>query len=199
MRIRRRGTTCGATEQADERMYPPPGMPISRRWRTARSNVSSSARSISLTASRLPLKKKRSPKSALAFDSSTVPVLQEVLQFTQARHEVLAGNVANIDTPGYRTRDLNVNEFQEKLREAIQERNTTPEHALSPGLTRSRDGDPLREVRESLNSILRHDDANVSLEQQVTQISKNQFMHNLAISIMTSQFRLLESAIREQV
>lgn len=132
------------------------------------------------------------------FDSSTVPMLQEVLQFTTKRHEVLAGNIANIDTPGYRTKDLNAEEFQEKLKEALEAR--TQQHGvLSPGLTHSRDGDKMREVRESLNSILYHDESNVSLEQQVTQISKNQFMHNMAISIMTNQFRLLETAISEQV
>lgn len=132
------------------------------------------------------------------FNSSTIPVMQELLQFTEARHEVLAGNIANIDTPGYRTRDLNVDEFQEKLQEALVDRKQQ-QGVLSPGLSEVRGGDPMRKVRESLNSILYHDDSNVSLEQQVTQLSKNQFMHNLAISIMSSQFRLLQTAVSESV
>ncbi len=132
------------------------------------------------------------------FDSSTIPVMQEVLQFTEARHQVLAGNIANIDTPAYRTRDLSVDQFQDKLREAI-EKQARKHSVLSPGLSESRDGDAIRKVRDSLEGMLRHDDSNVGLEQQVTQISKNQFIHNLAISIMTSQFRLLETAISERV
>ena len=40
------------------------------------------------------------------FQSSTIPVLEQVVNFTEARHGVLAGNVANLDTPGYKTRDL---------------------------------------------------------------------------------------------
>ena len=36
------------------------------------------------------------------FDNTTIPVLQEVASFTQARHNVFAGNIANSDTPGYR-------------------------------------------------------------------------------------------------
>ena len=34
------------------------------------------------------------------FDSTTIPVLGEVLNFAQARHTVLAGNVANVNPPG---------------------------------------------------------------------------------------------------
>ncbi len=43
------------------------------------------------------------------------------------------------------------------------------------------------------------DDSNVGIEQQVTEIAKNQFLHNMAISIMNSQFRLLQVAISERV
>ena len=35
------------------------------------------------------------------FNATTVPVLNEVIGFTQARQNVLAGNMANYGTPGY--------------------------------------------------------------------------------------------------
>jgi flagellar basal-body rod protein FlgB len=50
------------------------------------------------------------------FANSTLPMLEQVVGFTQARHGVLAGNIANLDTPGYRTRDLSPVEFQEQLK-----------------------------------------------------------------------------------
>ena len=53
------------------------------------------------------------------FSSTTIPVLGEVLNFAQARHTVLAGNIANVNTPGYRLRDLSQTAFQEQLKEAI--------------------------------------------------------------------------------
>ena len=131
------------------------------------------------------------------FDSTTIPVLQEAMQFAEARHEVLAGNIANLDTPGYRVRDLSVEEFQARLKEALEAREEVDE-PWSPGMT-SRPGDPMNRVRESLKSILYHDDSNVGIEQQVTEMSKNQFLHNVAISVMSSQFRLLQTAISERV
>ena len=57
----------------------------------------------------------------------------------------------------------------------------------------------MQRVRDSLTGILHHDDSNVGIEQQVLEISKNQFLHNVAISIMGSQFRLLQAAIAERV
>ena len=132
------------------------------------------------------------------FDSTSIPVLGEVLNFAQARHGVLAGNIANVNTPGYRTRDLSQTAFQESLKEAI-DLSRTRSQPLSPGLSQSQTGDPLRNVRSSLENILYHDDTNLDLEKQVAEINKNQLLHNFALTVMTEQFALLESAISERV
>ena len=56
-----------------------------------------------------------------------------------------------------------------------------------------------RKVSDSMRSILRHDEGDVSMERQVNEIVKNQQQHNLAIGIMSAQFRLLRAAITERV
>lgn len=132
------------------------------------------------------------------FNSTTIPILEQVINFAQSRHNVLAGNVANMDTPGYRVRDLSVETFQDRLKEVLEARKLRPE-PWSPGVTSHRPNDPMREVKESTKSILYHDDSNVGLDQQVNEILKNQGMHNMAIAVMNSQFRLLQTAITERV
>jgi flagellar basal-body rod protein FlgB len=137
------------------------------------------------------------------FTSTTIPALGEVLNFAQARHTVLAGNVANVNTPGYRLRDLNEGAFQERLKAAIESARTAaalgPEQSQSPGRMPSEPSDRLRDVRQSLQNIIYHDDTNIDLEKQVTEINKNQILHNFALTVMTDQFRLLEAAISERV
>lgn len=140
------------------------------------------------------------------FQSSSIPVLEQVLKFTEARHGVLAGNIANIDTPGYKTRDLSPEMFQERLKEAIETR-----HQPTYGAETSAEGDtyntsrptdpanPLHKVADSLKGILRHDEVNVSLEEQINEIVKNQQEHNLAANIMAAQLRLLKAAVTERV
>ncbi len=132
------------------------------------------------------------------FNTTTIPILEQAISFAQERHNVLAGNIANLDTPGYRVRDLSVETFQQRLKEAIEARNEPRQH-LSPGLMSDAPDDAMQKVRESMKSILYHDDSNVGLEQQVTEIAKNQAMHNMAIAILNSQFRLLQAAVSERV
>jgi flagellar basal-body rod protein FlgB len=141
------------------------------------------------------------------FQSSSIPVLEQVAKFTEARHGVLAGNVANLDTPGYKTRDLSPTLFQERLKDAIEAGRapTRTYESDSFGSTykssrrAARELKAFRKVEESMKSILRHDEADVSMEQQINEIVKNQQQHNLAINIMSAQFRLLRAAITERV
>jgi len=145
------------------------------------------------------------------FESSTIPVLEQVVQFTQLRHGVLAGNVANLDTPGYKTRDLSSELFEEKLLDAIETRrkgqssspyanrySDTGWPIASSDAPSKRDVDDFSDVKEAMKSILYHDESDVAIEKQVTEIAKNQAQHNLAMSIMISQFQLLEAAISER-
>ena len=132
------------------------------------------------------------------FDSTTIPVLEQVVNFAQARQAVLAGNIANMDTPGYKVRDLSVETFQQRLADAIEARKTQNRSISSTGFADEPD-DAMRRVRESMKSILYHDKSDVGIEQQVAEMSDNQLIHNLAISIMSSQFRLLQTAISERV
>ena len=142
------------------------------------------------------------------FKSTTIPVVEQVVAFTQARHGVLAGNVANMDTPGYRTRDLSTDLFESKLKEAVDARYQPPvsnpgsEHPwpLAPSTTGSQPDalDSFREVKDSIKSILYHDESDVAIEKQITELAKNQAKHNLALTIMISQFQLLEAAISER-
>ena len=145
------------------------------------------------------------------FRSSTIPVLEQVVQFTQARHEVLAGNVANLGTPGYVARDLSAEEFQSRLRDAIEARHQAPavrspgEMPLSPGEMGTMPGesgperpDPVAEVAKDPRSILFHDESDNAVELQVTEMVKNQLQHNTAMAIMASQFRLLQAVVSER-
>jgi flagellar basal-body rod protein FlgB len=135
------------------------------------------------------------------FGSTTIPVLAEVLNFAEARHTVLASNVANVNTPGYRVRDLSQTAFQQTLKEAIEQASRAsqlgPGH--SPGLAYSEPQSELRQVRASLENLIYHDDTNIDLEKQVAEMTKNHLLHNFALTVMTDQFQLLQTAISERV
>ncbi len=127
--------------------------------------------------------------------NSTLPALEQTAAFAQKRHMLLAGNIANRDVPGYKTRDLSVEDFQAALHDAV-----TQPADVSPGI--QADGlhpTAIQRARDVSNQILYHDGSDVSYEQQVAQISKNQSMHDMSIALMRSQLQTLQVAIRESV
>jgi flagellar basal-body rod protein FlgB len=132
------------------------------------------------------------------FQKTTIPVLEQVVNFSQARHNVLAGNIANVDTPGYEARDLSVEDFRNRLTEAIKQRGR-PASGRSPGEPAMQGDLLLARVADNSKTILRHDKTKVGMEHQVTEMVKNQMQHNLALTVMTSQFRLLQAAISGRV
>jgi flagellar basal-body rod protein FlgB len=132
------------------------------------------------------------------FQTSTIPILEQVVNFSQARHEVLAGNIANIDTPGYVARDLSVADFQSRLKSAIEESHQPALMAGSAGEWTTTQNNRIAEVAEGAQSILYHDESNVGAEYQVNEMVKNRMQHNLAVAILSQQFKLLQSAISEK-
>jgi flagellar basal body rod protein FlgB len=65
---------------------------------------------------------------------------------------------------------------------------------ITAGAERPSVAEPAKDAKE----ILYHDQSQVGLEHQVTEMVKNRGDHNLALSIMISQFRLLQAAISER-
>lgn len=133
------------------------------------------------------------------FDGTTVPVLEQVVNFDEARQALLAGNIANFDTPLYQARDLDVGTFKKKLAQAI-ERKSRPPGPFGPEY-------PLKKGRSSAHGeewpvdhqILFHDGNNVGMEFQVTEMAKNNMEFNTALNIMRHQMMLLQTAISERV
>jgi len=131
------------------------------------------------------------------FSSTSIPVMEQVVNFTQARQNILAGNIANLDTPGYQVRDLSVADFQSRLSEALESRRSI-ETYRSPGKAAAQSERRLAEVSKDPRNILHHDKSNVGVEFQVTEMVKNHIQHNMALAVMNSQMRLLQAASSER-
>ena len=127
--------------------------------------------------------------------------MEQVVGFTEARQNVLAGNIANLDTPGYKARDLSIEDFQDRLKQAVETRRRGAAYR-SPGEGPLAVSDVqnvnIADLAKDSKTILRHDGDNVGMESQVSEMVKNQMQHNMALSIMVSQFRLLQAVISEK-
>src|SRR4051812_47034382 len=54
--------------------------------------------------------------------SPQIKMLEQTLDFTEKRHEVLLEDIANVSTPGFVQKDMSVEEFQGKLQDAVARR-----------------------------------------------------------------------------
>ena len=128
------------------------------------------------------------------FEQGSAPLLEQTLRFTAARHNLIAENVVNVDTPNYRQKDLSVEKFQAMLRDRVDAR-----RAAAPGEDRPGFDDVTAEIQTPRRGILFHDGNNRSMEQLMSDHAKNAMLHNLAVELLRKQFEGLELALKERV
>jgi flagellar basal-body rod protein FlgB len=133
-----------------------------------------------------------------------IETLKQAAVFGEKRHDVLVGNVANVDTPTYKTRDLDTEGFQKALAAAIEaRRNPAPPEVfashpyLRPPMNNidALDNPRLAEPR----NITFQDGNNRSIEQEMAELSKNIMKQTFLIQVMTAQFSQLEAVIAERL
>jgi len=120
------------------------------------------------------------------------PLLERMLQFTAARHRLIAENVVNLDTPGYRQKDLSVEKFQAMLRDRVEER-----ERYGPGQVGFED--VKEELEHPRDGILFHDGNNRSVDQLMSDQAKNALMHNMIVELLRKQYEQMTMALRERV
>ena len=131
-------------------------------------------------------------------------MLQEVMRFTEERHEVLVNNISNFDTVGYKMKDLPEAEFQQSLQKALDRRESQggrgelviedTEHIRRRG--GRLEVEPM-EIRD--NNILAHDKNNRFVEKQMSALSQNALKHSIVSDLLRQQYSLLKIAISGRV
>jgi flagellar basal-body rod protein FlgB len=137
-------------------------------------------------------------------ESGATPALVKTMAFNEARLQMIAENVANSTTPGYRTKQLDTNAFQHSLREALDRRSRAPHRpfVVQSGKEVATDDHGTLEVTPSLNpaeNVLFHDGTNMSIERQMADLAETGMMHDLATTLLGGKFRALRAAIRGRV
>jgi flagellar basal-body rod protein FlgB len=112
-------------------------------------------------------------------DSAQVNLLGRYLDLSSRRQSLISSNIANVDTPGYHTKDI---DFQGELQRALQG-----------------DGEPETEpfVHEVPGLIVRPDGNNVSVDRESLLLSEVQMQFGIAEQLLKSEFKNVRLAINE--
>jgi flagellar basal-body rod protein FlgB len=109
-------------------------------------------------------------------DTPNISILERYLNLAAFRQELISSNIANIDTPGYKTVDI---DFQRELSRAM----TLPE------------GQSMPMVEQVQGLIQRPDGNNVSIDRESLLLSQTQMQFTAAIQLMRAEFQNLNEAI----
>ena len=110
-------------------------------------------------------------------DTPLMRGLERVLDLSAFRHQVIASNLANVDTPGYRTRDLRP--FAGEIEQAM----AGEEPSFTP-------------VAHEIRGLLeRPDGNNVSVERETLLLAQNQLRFEAAVQFMKAEFHRMSLAI----
>ena len=124
----------------------------------------------------------------------TMGVLSKMLDFRAKNHGVIASNLSNIDTPGFRPKEL---EFNEELRRAvdrtgIQMKRTNDKHFSGPGGALGKDGasfsvHPLESPDGNGNEL--------DLDREMAKMSQNNLLYEATVKLLSKKFDELKTAI----
>ncbi|MGB9456902.1 MAG: flagellar basal body protein [Bryobacteraceae bacterium] len=98
--------------------------------------------------------------------------LERYMDLLSARQKLVASNIANADTPGYQTQDI---DFQSEFESAM----SAPQAVAVAGLPNKNDGN------------------NVSLDRESRLLAENALRFQAASSLLHSQIQILREAIKE--
>lgn len=108
---------------------------------------------------------------------SILSQLENYLSLTNQRETVIASNMANVDTPGYRTKDV---DFQQELTRAMgaQEGNT-----------------PQAAVQDVRGLLERPDGNNVDIDREAMKLSEVQLQYQMGTQLIKDRFHQIITAI----
>ena len=133
----------------------------------------------------------------LVSDNKMIQMMDRSMTLASRRMALVASNLANIDTPGYRTQDFS---FQDAFKAEMTKLDgqfsptsgSTPSHfSAKPGVTVPTPSDPIEQKFE------RNDGNDVSLDRETMNLAKTQSDYQLSSSFAQSELRRLLGAIRD--
>jgi flagellar basal-body rod protein FlgB len=130
----------------------------------------------------------------------TLGLMGKALNLRQFRQGMTAGNLANLDTPGYRVRDI---KFEKIMAEAMR----PPEGQLAVRQTNSKHM-PVRNIDQAYQAaqknvkygIYGQDEKGgdvVDIDQEMTKLAKNHLMFNTTVQMLAKEYELLKYSISE--
>jgi len=116
-----------------------------------------------------------------------IDVLENVIRQTVIRHSVLASNIANVDTPNYRAKDV---KFSQVLGDEMAMTITDPNHIqTAPG------GSPSGEMTGA-DTQPWADKNNVEMDVEVAKMTENAMLYQAGVTLLEKKIQMFKNALK---
>ena len=137
-------------------------------------------------------------------DSRTTRATELAASFGEARQQVLAENLANIDTPDYHTQSLDPRAFQKSLAAALERSKQSNDNRLDLRGDAQFSTTPRGQVEvhpgvEPAPNLLFHDGTNARLESLIADTNETALYYELSMNFLRNDYRNVLSAISGRV
>jgi len=120
----------------------------------------------------------------------TVRLIEDRLSLNTRRQELVASNIANIDTPGYVAKDVS---FEEVLKKAMEPKlqlvSSHPQHIKNP--------EPSEVLEKEVKRVAVEMTGPVDLEEEMAKLTRNNLEYQFLVTMLNKKFALLKLALTE--
>ena len=126
------------------------------------------------------------------FDQNHLSTLKKAVGVYAQRHQVTAENIANVETHGYRTKELKFEEYLDGAGRRLQGYKT---HANHLSLGRRDMATAQGETQES-ETFFDNGVNNVDIDKEMTTLATNDLSYRLATRLLSMRYQVLRGAIK---
>lgn len=124
-------------------------------------------------------------------------VLEKSLNAAWARNDVISQNLANVDTPEYKRKDIAFEEFlNDSMGKTSLEGNLTDKRHIPINGGNVEKIEPAL-VEDNSDSSMRIDRNNVDIDSEMANLAKNQIKYNALIQMINGSYSRIKSVISE--
>ena len=110
-------------------------------------------------------------------------LLEKMLDVSSVKHKVIANNIANVNTPGYKKMEVS---FADQLEKAVNESSMNKFDTLQPKIVIS---------KEDSSETVRNDGNNVDMDKEVSSLVKNTLTYSIYTQLLAKKYEVVKSAI----
>ncbi len=124
-----------------------------------------------------------------------IGALNTSLNLRQANQNVISSNIANADTPGYKTKKM---EFESSLRDALGVGDRLPTNDTNPRHIIHHTTDPTDpEIYEDPNDVVSLDGNTVDRSAEMAKLAENQLLYDASVEMLKKKLGMLKYAVTE--